>query len=359
MSRDSDVGSTPPRARNMSTCLHVPIDGPRVSAHELAEAWRRVGDLLERMPYDPSTPLGYKLFWTSGDGTEIGLRDLPAGGGNYAIFGRHTEAHVRLSGDPEISLRHLLATSYVLDDGSVALRLMDLRAELPFFLDDDEPRRAIVASGPVVARVGRYVVGGIPTNELLAWQAARRGGDGEGPYRIPPGREALRFRVLPSREISRAGTPPTSGVVSRHTRITVLPRPSEIVEVGRVGAGPLPGTSILVADRDGQTATVVLTDQDLALGVLVGRADKCVDRGLRRVLTGEISRTHVLLLREHGATWAFDLASTNGTYVQGRRAARVRLSDGGTVLDLAGGRHCVRLRYMRTPRPTEPPPHLH
>lgn len=358
MSRDSDVGSTPSGARNRATCLLTSHSAPRISAPDLAEAWRRVGDLLERLPFDPTTPLGYKLFWTAG--AEIGLRDLPAEGGHYAIFGRHTEAHVRLTADPEISLRHLLATSYVLDDGSVALRLMDLRAELPFFLDDDEPRRAIVASGPVVARVGRYVIGGIPTSELLAWQAARRGGDGAGPYRVAPGREALRFRVLPSREISRGITPPTSGIVGRHSRITVLPRPSEIIEVGRAGAvAPLPGTAVLVAEREGRAATVVLSDQDLSLGVLVGRADRCVDSGLRHVLTGEISRTHVLVLREHGATWAFDLASTNGTYVNGRRATRVRLADAGAVLELAGGRHCVRLRFVRQPRPTEPPQHLH
>lgn len=356
MSRDSDVGTPPPRAKNMATCLHLPMVAPRLGAADLADAWRRVGDLLERLPYDPATPLGYKLFWTSGD--EVGLRDLPAGGGNYAILGRHTEAHVQLSADPELSLRHLLATSYVLEDGSVALRLMDLRAELPFYLDDDEPRRAIVASGPVVARLGRYVIGGIPTPELLAWQQARRGG-GAGPYRIAPGRDALRFRVLPSREIARAATPPTTSGIGRHTRITVLPRVSEILEIASVGAGPRPGTALLVAERGGETATVVLADDDLALGVLVGRADKCVDRGLRRVLTAEISRAHVLLLREHDATWAFDLASTNGTYVHGRRIARLELEDGGTVLDLAGGRKSVRLRFHRQPRAPGSSPHLH
>ena len=55
-----------------------------------------------------------------------------------------------------------LATPVRLDDGSIALRVLDLRGSMPFFLDDEVPRRSLVACGPVVLRLGRYVIAGIP-----------------------------------------------------------------------------------------------------------------------------------------------------------------------------------------------------
>jgi pSer/pThr/pTyr-binding forkhead associated (FHA) protein len=42
----------------------------------------------------------------------------------------------------------------------------------------------------------------------------------------------------------------------------------------------------------------------------------------------------VLLLRDHGDVFAYDLCSTNGTRVAGQRIRRHRLSDAGTTLEL-------------------------
>ncbi len=78
-----------------------------------------------------------------------------------------------------------------------------------------------------------------------------------------------------------------------------------------------------------------LTEGELDVGVLVGRADRCHDRGLQAVLDTNISRGHVLLLRQHGGFEAFDLCSTQGTYAGGKRVKRIALSDEGTTLRMA------------------------
>ncbi len=49
-----------------------------------------------------------------------------------------------------------------LEDDSVGLRLIDLKTDLPFFLDDDTPRWSVLARGPFAMRLGRHVVCGFP-----------------------------------------------------------------------------------------------------------------------------------------------------------------------------------------------------
>ena len=102
-------------------------------------------------------------------------------------------------------------------------------------------------------------------------------------------------------------------------------------------AGPWPG------------ATVKLGGAQLDHGVLVGRADKCFDSGLRAVLDVNVSRAHLLLLREGGACWAFDTCSTQGTWHWDgarhyydrhgayRRVRRIHLAEAGTSLSLSRG----------------------
>jgi hypothetical protein len=80
--------------------------------------------------------------------------------------------------------------------------------------------------------------------------------------------------------------------------------------------------------------------------VLVGRSDRCHDRGLQAVLDTNISRGHLLLLRQHGGFEAFDLCSTQGTYAGGKRVRRLTLPDDGATLTLAS-KHSVTLTWER------------
>jgi pSer/pThr/pTyr-binding forkhead associated (FHA) protein len=70
-----------------------------------------------------------------------------------------------------------------------------------------------------------------------------------------------------------------------------------------------------------------------------------MDRGLRQVLSGQISRLHVLLMAERGRVYAMDLCSTNGTWQNGQRIRRVHLADSGTRLILSGNDSKVELTW--------------
>ena len=70
-----------------------------------------------------------------------------------------------------------------------------------------------------------------------------------------------------------------------------------------------------------------------------------MDRGLRQVLSGQISRLHVLLLAERGRVYAMDLCSTNGTWHSGHRVRRVLMADKGTNLVLSGNDSKVELTW--------------
>jgi len=64
--------------------------------------------------------------------------------GAHAIVGRHDQCDVMLRTGLELSLRHLIVTVVPLADAP-ALRILDLHTSVPFFLDDDVPRRSVVS----------------------------------------------------------------------------------------------------------------------------------------------------------------------------------------------------------------------
>ncbi len=117
------------------------------------------------------------------------------------------------------------------------------------------------------------------------------------------------------------------GPYRHQTFVTIMPRPSTLVELADApGAGPR--IVELVGRREGTTARVGLREEDLRAGVLVGRADKCLDRGLKQVMSLHISRLHAVLLMDDRKTiWLYDAASTNGTYVAGTRVRSATLAE--------------------------------
>jgi hypothetical protein len=149
------------------------------------------------------------------------------------------------------------------------------------------------------------------------------------PHRVAP--KAIARLASPERE----GPPPS--------RITVLPY-SVVMSERRSAVPRVPSHEPYVPTGEGyevilETATtragVVFSNADLDHGVLIGRADKCVDEGLRSILGGTISRVHILLIREKGACHLYDVASLVGTYARGRRVRCLELCDVGSVVQLA------------------------
>jgi hypothetical protein len=65
-----------------------------------------------------------------------------------------------------------------------------------------------------------------------------------------------------------------------------------------------------------------LSKEQLGLGVMLGRGGQCIQAGVDPMLDVSISRTHLLLLFHGGIYEAFDICSTQGTSMGGRRIVR-------------------------------------
>src|SRR6185312_6197179 len=102
----------------------------------------------------------------------------------------------------------------------------------------------------------------------------------------------------------------------------------------------------LSLEREGHQVSVTVSDDDLVVGVMIGRSIECLDQGLREVLTGSISRSHVLLLHHHDTYEAFDLCSMNGTHIGEVPMRRRRLGQDPLMMHLAPeGDHPVFLLW--------------
>lgn len=274
---------------------------PRLDPAELDEAYARA-----RAVDAPRAADAVRLVWVkAGQGDGLGFRDLAARPDAFAVVGRHLQCDVVLSADPALALRHLLVRAVTLDDGSIATRFLDLKTGLGFYLDDDAQRRALVASGPVALRVGRYALVALPPGEL-------------------PG-------ARPAPDVLDAPQLPVARAPRFVTTVTTLPPAPMLEDIARDVAGA--GFARITLRRDDAWASVDVSEAELDAGVLVGRADRCQAK-LKSVLTEAISRTHLLLLREHGVVHAFDVASTQGVFADDRRVRRVRMPDRGGTLRL-------------------------
>jgi len=288
---------------------------------------------------------GYRLFRVSGG--DVAWMDLPAEGGAYAVFGSHPRCDVRFTAGDDVCVRHMVATCCTLGEGAFGLRLMDLQTSIPFFVDDDIPRRSIVVSGPLLVRIGKHVVGGVPVGPRASRQPLQVSSCGmtepppdaladdrerPGPIHLGAG---LPARTGPP---SVLGAPVAEGITSSHrfgrgeiSHITSVRPVSHIEDLTPKAKAGYVRLTLQSYDR---SAAVELPEQALDNGILLGRADNCLDKGLRAVLSTHISRTHLLLLRDAGAIYAIDLCSTNGTRQGGQRVRRVAVPAEGVALTL-------------------------
>lgn len=344
-------------SHNHATMFFTVSPRPEVDDAAAAQAYERARAHLASLPEGPAAAEGYRIFWVRGE--EVGHRDV--GPDDYAIVGRHSACDVALPTAAELSLRHLLVATTPIPNGPRGLRVLDLRASLPFYTDDGQPRRSIVATGPVVLRLGTYLFGGIPIGPSIERALL--------PEEMP--RAMVTCPVGPggtfgtSAELStigsseedldapRAPAAPTipstfadpGGPAPHLSRVTVVAGTAFLTEVSRPSA---PATfARLTLLRDGHSASLELPTSDVDAGVLIGRSERCTDGGLRRVLDGNISRIHVLLLREGDDVLVFDLCSTQGTFENGHSVRRARISRGGGSVALARTNPVMLLLHPR------------
>jgi hypothetical protein len=278
--------------------------------------------------------VGYRLYWM---GVSIyGSQDVYAQPSGYAVVGRHGSCDVVLEQDERaVSLRHVLVRAAALDDGFPVLSVLDLQTTAGFELSDGSKQRSIAATGPVVFRVG--------TCSLVALPSSGRYPD-ELPVPVVERGERAPHRVAPVR-IAEAVQPAPAKDVAPLSRITLLPHSVDFSSRRSepLGAHPAPRE---LSERTGDGYEVILqthqrrvgvrlSTADLDHGVLIGRAEKCVDEGLRSILSDNVSRVHVLLIREKGQCHLYDCASLVGTFANGQRVRCLPLSDDGTTAQLA------------------------
>lgn len=301
MTTPSDRSSRPSiPSSNSNTVMPDRFSLPEIARVQdaLELAWRTI----QSAPH-PGIP-GVHVFGVYRQ--DVMVRFLPANPDEHLVIGRHEECDIVLRADPTVSLRHLLARTIRLSDGSIALRFLDLMTPIPFLLHDGTMQRSIVATGPFAVAVGQYVLGGIPSDVS---QYETHG----GPYRAP----AL---VHSANRIPRAGLKTPVGL--RRSRITLLPGSRFVTQIPE---WPEDGFARITLSRAGQVASIVIDEATMENGVLIGRAERCLDRGLRTVLTTSISRVHCMLIRDADQDVAIDLGSTQGTYAASARLRMVRL----------------------------------
>lgn len=297
------------------------------------DAYRIARDIDRARPRADS--VGYRMFWMRGDGA-CGCIDAAAERGRHIVIGRHDHCDVILDDEDEaISLRHVLVRISSLDDGFPVINLLDLQTAGGFELSDGSKQRCVVASGPLSFRVGPYTLVALPNGVKL---------DDELPKPVVEHADADPYTVRGEKlEVAQ----PSGG--ARKTLVTIIPESRQLEEVvHRAAAGNASPTSAdryeLVLESLGRRAAIRLSTRDLEHGFLLGRSDKCIDAGIRAILSEDVSRVHALFIKEREGIFAYDAGSTNGMQAEGAKVRCVALSDEGSELGLAH-RGKVRVRW--------------
>lgn len=312
------------------------MDRPRIDVATMQRAMSTAEAVLALNPSANPELEGYRLFRVSGG--DVAWLDLPADGRSFAVIGSHPRCDIRFPPGDDVSVRHLVATCCALADGSIGLRLMDLQTGIPFFVDDELPRRSIVVSGPLLVRVGKHVVGGIPVGSRSSRTPVRVSSmgmtDDHGPGEGGSTEAGL---DVPDKPPAIVAMPMTDGVTTSHRfgrEISHITSVRPVAHIEDLAPRARDGYVRITLQSYDRSAAVELAEQALDQGVLLGRADNCLDRGLRAVLSTHISRTHLLLLREGNDIFALDLCSTNGTRQGGQKVRRVNIPVEGAAITL-------------------------
>jgi pSer/pThr/pTyr-binding forkhead associated (FHA) protein len=281
--------------------------------------------LAEHRATVPQTEIGYRLYVL--DNSVQGTRDVVAERGRHVIIGRHTRCDVVLPEHDAISLRHVLVRATTLDDGMPVLTVRDLDSTDGFELSDGSKQRSIVGSGPLVFRIGTHSIVALPSTGKLpdtldAPLVDRVDG---GAHRVIAQPESFRMDEhgpRSSRITIIGGTAPLSDRAPLPFLGDARPSNARRYEIA--------------LEASGRRAAVRVSDRDVEHGILIGRAHKCVDAGLRAILNNGVSRVHLLLVRETEGVFAYDIASTNGTFRDGHAVRCTALEDDGVRLRLNG-----------------------
>jgi hypothetical protein len=325
--------TTPPHRKNFATAFGAVMGASREPRLPPSPREAYAFAVAAERARAPLTGFGHRIYWMTG--SRVGCRDLLAGPDSMLVAGRHTNCDLVLDADARLSLRHVLLRSSTLDDGALVLAVTDLKTDLGFALPNGALERSITAAGPVVITMGAYALVAFPSGHEA---------DAELPLARVELAASLGGAPAAGAHPYRAAAP----IAARPTIITLMPN---VLDLGErwspMGAANMNDDYDLVVRSPRGRAALTLSSAELDAGVLVGRAPKCVDAGLARILTSGVSRVHVLLMRSaRGQVLAYDMASTQGTYDAWDHAVRVvPMLDEGTHLRL--GTEGITLSWRR------------
>jgi hypothetical protein len=305
--------------------------------------YERARDLVPDAPIAQQAVRGYRLL-RSLDGN-VSWVDIRISGDGYAVLGSHDRCDLVLGDDAGMWLRHLLAACVRVADGGIGVRLIDLKTDVPFYLEDDAPQWSVTATGPFAIRLGRHVICGFPLGEVSEAFVPE---PPMGAVTFGPGPSAVPALTTPTLVRVDALSPVRRRLGEPFTIVPSAPV-SQIQDL--IGPSSSPNHVRVTLERGGMGASVEIPEAALESGVLLGRALNCFDGGLRRIFCDAVSRAHVLLVADQGEVFALDLCTTNGTRVAGRRIRRYRLANEGATLELGKK---VLFRWHR--RNSEPSP---
>lgn len=262
------------------------------------------------------------------------------------IVGRHSRADLLLRSDPVLSLRHLAVVLGPACDDELRLRLIDLRTQSGF--EDEHGRRyeSLVSDGSLFVRCGDHALFFLRTSAHASWPEHAA----EAWAQLPP-------RVYVEAEPAEPGRawppPPGADVTLAAARERRRRSAGESTLVHRIRGPVVARRCMLAPDEEpvgtlrvvgqGGAQALVVGEQALSRGVLLGRYPRCDLDGESLVVDESVSRVHLLVLAIDDELHAIDTASRNGTMVCGQ-AEPLRIAPllPGRELSLAHGTTVVR-----------------
>jgi hypothetical protein len=252
---------------------------------------------------------------------------------NVLTVGRHSHAHLFLSGEKTLSLRQGALIVHPCAAGeNVRFRLLDLRAACPFEDEQGRPFEALEADGPVFLHVGGYSLFLFPKGaDSAPWS-----GSPEQVWEEIPHRAYLEEVVIERADERFRGR-------SGGTLALSLPGPS-LDRERLLEEGESPRSQLVVRSAEGEM-TLELGRSAAARGVLLGRYPRCDGSRFAILSNAAISRVHVLLIEIAGKLYALDAGSKNGLWSRGVRVPLASLGTGSSV-GLAGAVATLEWRFL-------------
>lgn len=237
------------------------------------------------------------------------------------VVGRHTRADLRIDGDGCVALRQTLVrvSGGTVGEGLARVRFVDLCTEDGLHDENDRWTRGLISDGHLFARFGECWLLAIrdtwPTVPVRASDAWDGLADRCFVHPQPAALEGRQLRIRP--RLGLAGGGEDSTRVTHVSGTVRLPLPG-VDTSAAIGA-------LIVEDSEGTGRCARVSSDALASGVLLGRYDRCHLGSSALGNDRHLSRVHLCVILDEDGLWAVDLASTNGSRLDGERFRTAKL----------------------------------